>query len=102
MKKLCWLSSYIFIYFQIDDDEVTRPTFAERKRLGRELFDSDSSNSSTSEPSVHSSSEEEESSNDSSSNEDSNDRFVWQNKLKKLCKSMTMEDFDRVRYENIH
>lgn len=86
------------MFFKIDDDEVTRPTFAERKRLGKELFDSDS-NSSTSEPSVHSSSEEEEeeeeSSNDSS--EDSSDRFVWQNKLKKLCESMTLEDFDRVR-----
>ncbi|XP_060864602.1 histone-lysine N-methyltransferase SETD1B-A-like isoform X1 [Metopolophium dirhodum] len=79
----------------IDDDEVTRPTFAERKRLGRDLFDSDS-NSSTSELSVHSSSEEE-SSNDSSSNEGSLDGFVWQNKLKKLCKTMTMDDFDRVR-----
>lgn len=78
---------------------MTRPTFAERKRLGRELFDSDSS-SSTSEPSVHSSSDEEESSNDSndsSSDDDSCDGFVWQNKLKKLCKTMTMEDFDRVR-----
>ncbi|XP_016656349.1 histone-lysine N-methyltransferase SETD1B-A [Acyrthosiphon pisum] len=79
----------------IDDDEVTRPTFAERKRLGRDLFDSDS-NSSTSEPSVHSSSEEE-SSNDSSSNEGSSDEFIWKNKLKKLCKTMTMDDFDRVR-----
>lgn len=86
---------YIFICFKIDDDEVTRPTFAERKRLGRDLFDSDS-NSSTSEPSVHSSSEED-SSNDSSSNEGSSDGFVWQNKLKKLCKTMTMDDFDRVR-----
>jgi len=85
----------IFIYFKIDDDEVTRPTFAERKRLGRDLFDSDS-NSSTSELSVHSSSEEE-SSNESSSNEGSSDGFVWQNKLKKLCKIMTMDDFDRVR-----
>jgi len=85
----------IFICFKIDDDEVTRPTFAERKRLGRDLFDSDS-NSSTSELSVHSSSEEE-SSNDSSSNEGSSDGFVWQNKLKKLCKTMTMDDFDRVR-----
>lgn len=85
------------MFFKIDDDEVTRPTFAERKRLGKELFDSDS-NSSTSEPSVHSSTEEEEeeeSSNESS--EDSSDRFVWQNKLKKLCESMTLEDFDRVR-----
>lgn len=78
---------------------MTRPTFAERKRLGKELFDSDS-NSSTSEPSVHSSSEEEEeeeSSHDSSSNEGSNDGFVWKNKLKKLCQSMSLEDFDRVR-----
>lgn len=83
--------------FKIDDDEVTRPTFAERKRVGRELFDSDSdSNTSTSEPSVHSSSDEE-SSNDSSSIEGSSDGFVWKNKLKKLCKTMTMEDFDRVR-----
>lgn len=90
----------ITIYFsKIDDDEVTRPTFAEHKRLGREFLDSDSSNS-TSEPSVHSSSDEEESSNDSndsSSDEDSCDGFVWQTKLKKLCKTMTMEDFDRVR-----
>lgn len=77
---------------------MTRPTFAERKRLGRELFDSDSS-SSTSEASVHSSvdEEEEESSDDNSSNEDSNHGYVWQNKLKKLCKSMTLEDFNRVR-----
>lgn len=89
---------------KIDDDEVTRPTFAERKRLGRELFESDS-NSSTSEQSVHSSSSlsssssssEEECSNNSSSDEDSSDVYVWQNKLKKLCKSMTLEDFDRVR-----
>jgi len=87
------------LFFKIDDDEVTRPTFAERKRLGKELFDSDS-NSSTSEPSVHSSSEEEEEEEEESSNdssEDSSDRFVWQNKLKKLCESMTLEDFDRVR-----
>lgn len=75
---------------------MTRPTFAERKRLGRELFDSDS-NTSSSEPSVHSSSSEEESSNGSSSDEDSCDGYVWKNKLKKLCKTMTMEDFDRVR-----
>jgi len=73
---------------------VTRPTFAERKRLGRELFESDS-NSSTSELSVHSSSEE--SSDNSSSDENSSDAYVWRNKLKKLCKLMTMEDFDRVR-----
>lgn len=84
---------------QIDDDEVTRPTFAERKRLGRELFDSDS-NTSTSEPSIHSSSSEEESTNGSSTNEDSDDEFLLQNKLKKLCKSMTLEDFDWIRYEN--
>jgi len=80
---------YKFIYFKIDDDEVTRPTFAERKRLGRDLFDSDSNSSS--------SSSEEESSNDSSSNEGSSDEFIWKNKLKKLCKTMTMDDFDRVR-----
>lgn len=75
---------------------MTRPTFAERKRLGKELFDSDS-NSSTSEPSVHSSSEEEEEESSNDSSDDSSNRFVWQNKLKKLCKSMTLEDFDRVR-----
>lgn len=77
---------------------MTRPTFAERKRLGKELFESDS-DSSTSEPSVHSSSDEEEESSpgSSSSNEGSNDGFVWKNKLEKLCQSMSMEDFDRVR-----
>lgn len=104
---MCQLICIFIYFFKIDDDEVTRPTFAERKRLGNELFDSDS-NSSTSEPSVHSSSEEDEdddedeekelSSNEtSSSNEDSSNRFVWQNKLKILCESMTMEDFDRIR-----
>lgn len=97
---ICFINNVSLInicnYFPKIDDEMTRPTFAERKRLGRELFDSDSS-SSTSEPTIHSSTDEEESSNDSSSDEDSCDGFVWQNKLKKLCKTMTMEDFDRVR-----
>jgi len=83
-----YVSVYKLICFKIDDDEVTRPTFAERKRLGKYLFDSDSNSS---EPSIHSSSEED------SNNEGSSDEFIWKNKLKKLCKSMTMDDFDRVR-----
>jgi len=73
---------YKLICFKIDDDEVTRPTFAERKRLRRYLFDSDS-NSSTSEPSIHSSSEEDFSNDNSSNEEGSSEKFAWKKKLKK-------------------
>lgn len=85
------VSILVFIFLEIGDDKVTRPTFAEQKCFVRELFDCDSS-TSTSELSVHSSFDEEVFSNDSSTN-----GFKLQKQLNKLCKSMTMEDFDRVR-----
>lgn len=86
---------YLFSLDQIDDDEMTRFTFAEQKREGKELFYSDSSTSTS--DSSHNSSDVEGSSSDSSKNEDSRDEFKWKNKFVKLYKSMTLENLNKIK-----
>lgn len=67
--------------------------FGKQKKIGRELFDSNSSISSSESP-VYCFNEKKESNN---SNEDSCDNFVYQNKSKKLCKSMVINNSNGVR-----
>lgn len=86
------LFMYLFSLNQIEEGEVTRLTFAEQKREGKDLFYSDSSTSSDS---SHISSDVQKSSSDSSKNEDSRGEFKRKNKFKNFYKSMTLEDLNK-------